>query len=58
MLALSLIIVAVIEPFAVLFTRRTWAHAHVLVIGTLRARSAHGHGGTSRDGALWDPDRR
>lgn len=38
MLARPLIIVAVLEPFAVLFTRPTWAHPQVLVIGTL-ARS-------------------
>jgi hypothetical protein len=38
MLALPLTIVAVLEPFAVLFTRPTWAHAQVLVIGTLLAQ--------------------
>ena len=31
-------IVAVLEPFAVLFTRPTWAHARGLVIGTRLAR--------------------
>lgn len=35
MLALPLTIVVVLEPFAVLFTRPTWAHAQVLVIGAL-----------------------
>ena len=38
MLTLPLTIVAVLEPFAVLFTRPTWAHAQVLVIGTLLAQ--------------------
>ena len=36
--ALALTIVAVVEPFAVRFTRPSWAHAQVLVIGTLLAQ--------------------
>jgi hypothetical protein len=36
--ALPLTIVAVLAPFAVLFTRPSWAHAQVLVIGTLLAQ--------------------
>ncbi|WP_200285177.1 transposase [Rhabdochromatium marinum] len=38
MLAVPASIVAVLQPFASLFTSLTWAHAQVLLLGTLLAQ--------------------